>query len=198
MKAFGLVLGLMLFASAGFAEDRPAGGVGDHSRILVFKKNENPQNIMIVYTKLDSHCRIQRQGAQPLFDFYWLMNGRDYKPVHSMIKDGIRERLQLDAKRVADPKTSFWVNLNDMKEMNHDLENPRLLVRSSKDSAGRCAVEALITLGASDRKAVVRLTDIYAEATKTFLPPFRRVVAVTVNGVDVKTGKKISRTYRAK
>lgn len=175
--------------------------VGAHHPVLVFKKNENRQNIMVIYTKLTRDCRFQDDAAEkrPVFDFYWLMDGRNFKPVHDLIKSGVRDRLAFDvATKMSDgPRSSFWIKINDMKEMNHDIRDPRLLIRSLSVKE-KCNAEALITLGPSDRGATIRLVDIDTEARKSILPPFRKLVSVTLNGIEVKTGRKISRKFRAR
>lgn len=197
----GFVVSVVL-GSVAFGDDVPVSVstvannlVGPHQRVMLFKKNENPQNVMVIYTKTNSSCQFVSNTGKPTFDFYWLMNGRDYKPVHSLIKSGIQERMELEIPRGADGKSSFFVKVNDLNEMKHDLENPRLLVRAVKSADGKCNVESLMTMGPSDQRAVVRLDNIYATAETTFLPPFRKVVSVTVNGVNTKTGRAFSRTF---
>lgn len=190
---------LMAFASASrsVAAEGPVGPptpLGPHQRILLFKKNENPQNVMVIYTKTDERCHFALSDHKPVFDFYWLMDGVNYKPVHSLIKSGIRGRLQLDVAPGGDGSSSFFVNINDLSEVKNDLEHPRLLVHTLRKGA-RCDVEALVTMGPSDRRAVVRVDNLFADAELSLLPPFRKVVSVTLNGVNTETGQAFSRTF---
>ncbi|RYZ80955.1 MAG: hypothetical protein EOP06_24365 [Proteobacteria bacterium] len=150
---------------------------------------------MVVYTKLDDNCELQKENGSPVLDFYWMMKGSDYKPLHSAIKSGIRDRLQLLPTAHND---RFMVQINDLKEVQTDIEDPRITVVGQPDKKGGCQVHALMTLGASDKNAVVQLTSIYSDASKTFLPPFRKLKSITIHGTDVKTGEKVDRTYNAK
>ena len=59
-------------------------------------------------------------------------------------------------------------------------------------------VEYCFSLGPSNKYAKIQLSSIYTEAVKTVVPPFRKLVSVTLNGVDVNTGAKVSRKYLAK
>lgn len=183
-------------ALAAPAADVPA--VGPHERLFLFKKNENPQNVMAVYTKLDADCRFETANRRPVFDFYWLMNGTTYKRVHPLIKSGIRDRLEFDLTRDrgAPAGASFSVRINDLKTVKNDLEDPRLTVHAEK-RGGRCETEATMTLGPSDGRVTLRLQSLDTVAVKTLWPPFRRLVSVTVNGVDPKTGREIHRRYSA-
>lgn len=195
----GLISSMMLTASLGLeaSEVTNIPQVGDHHRIFVFEKNENPQNIMVIYTQVDSGCRFltdRTDGGKPTFDFYWLMERRSYKPVHPLIRGGIQERLEVNP---TSDRQLFYVRINDLKEMQQDIQDPRLQVRS-RAVDGRCQVTGSLTLGPSDGNRTIRLTSIYTEAKKTLLPPFRKPVSVTLNGVDVKTGQSVSRKYMAK
>lgn len=167
--------------------------VGSHYRLFTVEKNENPGNILVLYTKLDGNCNIQNESKSPVFDMYWLMNRATYKPTHSLIKKGVRERLQL----VPSNAQTFYVKVNDLKEVNSDLSDPRLIVEADK-LKGQCKVRSLLTLGPSNKYAKIQLSSIYTEAVKTVVPPFRKLVSVTLNGVDVNTGAKVSRKYLAK
>ena len=77
----------MLRVAAAEVTDIPE--VGVHQPILVVEKNVNPQNLMVIYTKVDAKGLFLANPAdqdRPVFDFYWLMDGKNYKPVNGMIK----------------------------------------------------------------------------------------------------------------
>jgi hypothetical protein len=169
--------------------------IGRHQAIFNVSKNVNPQNIAVVYTKVDDKCRFVNNPEnrdQPIFDFYWLMDGKTYKPMNGMIKSEFRKRMSF-VDGAGDRATHFVIDANDLKEVNHDIADPRLDV-NSKAISGNCDVEAFITLGPSNENARVRVTSIYGEGRA--FPP--KVYSVTIKGVDVKTGKAISRKYDAK
>ncbi len=171
--------------------------IGPHQRIFIYEKNENPENILVVYGKTDSQGRIQPASREGLFDFYWLMGRERYKPTHAMIKSGIRDRLQV---LPSDNPTAFDILLTDLKEVRTDLPSSRLHIQTDPDSAakdGGIKLSAYLTLGPSDHNARIRLDSIYAEASKGLNPFSRKLLAITLKGVDVKTGQKVSRRYEA-
>jgi hypothetical protein len=189
---------LFLFVLLGFesamatrVDNIPA--IGTHYRLFTVEKNENPGNILVLYTKLDGNCYIQTESRLPVFDMYWLMNRSSYKPTHALIKKGVRERLQV----VPSNSQAFYVRVNDLKEVNSDLTDPRLIIEADKVN-GTCKVRSWLTLGPSNKYAKIQLSSIYSEAVKTVVPPFRKLVSVTLIGVDVNTGAKVSRKYLAK
>lgn len=192
----------MTFASAANAAI-PLGAarlepIGEHQRLLLFEKNENPQNVMVIYTKIDGACSLAKgENGQPVFDFYWMMDGERYKPVHSMIKSGIRDRLEFQGGSAEKGPRDFFVRINDMKEVKNDLPDPRLHVELQSEGRG-CTADARIQLGPSDQGRVLKVESIYSEAKKIMMPPFRKLVAVTLRGVDAKTGEKIERRFQGK
>lgn len=174
--------------------------IGKHFPIFIVEKSENPQNILVAYTKLSANCEIEADSddkLKPLLDFYWLMDRRDYKRVHPLIKSGIRGRLELIANTSKQPR-SFSIRMNDLSELKQDLTTAVLDVVSEAQKDGSCRVDASLKLGPSDRSKTVKLSSIYTESTTSIWPPFRRVVAVTLNGVDNHNGEKIVRKYGAK
>ena len=51
---------------------------------------------MVLYTKVDANGHFLTDHAdrnRPVFDFYWLMDGKNYKPVNGRIKTEIGKRL---------------------------------------------------------------------------------------------------------
>ncbi|MFM9726342.1 hypothetical protein ACKI1L_38100, partial [Streptomyces scabiei] len=78
---FALLVSLPVFARE--ITDIPQ--LGTHQQIFTVEKNVNPENVAIVYTKVDSACRFVNDPAnrdEPVFDFYWRMGGTDYKPMN--------------------------------------------------------------------------------------------------------------------
>lgn len=195
MKALVLfVLAALSFQTAIAQEINAVSEIGDHYSLFTFEKNENPENILILYTKLDNNCQVMEEAGAPVFDMYWMMNRQRYKPTNSLIKSGIKDRLQLQA---ANGANGFYVVLNDLKEVKSDLKDAKLSVIAEKHQ-GKCRLRSLFTLGPSDNNATIQIQSIYSEATKTLVPPFRKLKSVTLNGINVLTGAKVSRTYPAK
>lgn len=169
--------------------------VGPHYPFLTFTKNQNPQNVMKIYSRLDAECRLAADGRPP-FDFYWLMDGTRYKQVNGTITGAVRDRLPVVAGSAA--PDGFSVALNDLAEMKQDIPSPRLTVKAAR-AGGRCKVAAYMTLGPSDGGVTILLTGIYSEAHRSWRPPyFQTVDAVTLTGVDVATGRAVARRCPAK
>jgi hypothetical protein len=123
------------------------------------------------------------------------MDGKNYKPVNGLIKIEIRRRLEL---QISPPgsATHFVINVNDLKEVNTDIEQPKMDVCVS-GPAGAHDVKAQMNLGLSDRNMRSKLSSIYTEG-RAFPPA---VYSVTLNGEEIVngrlTGKKVARKYDA-
>ena len=194
-----LLLTLAVRADAGKAVTEVA-EIGPHYRVVMFEKNIHPQNRLVVYTKLDRECRVLHDPKKPhgpVLDYYWLMDGSRYKRVNSLIKRGIRKRLQVAASPPKSLGGDFSVRLNELDAVEHDLGATPLLWIVAEKTADGCSVEARITLGPSDKSEVIRLDSIYSEA-KLSGPLNAKVKLIALKGVDVKTGKPVVRVYRAK
>jgi hypothetical protein len=188
---------ILLSAWALRAEVRSLPEIGRHFPLFTFEKNENPQNIMVIYVKLDDEGRLvqdPKRPRQPLIGFYWLMNREKYKPVHPLIVHGIRERLHFVSE--ASDRRSFRIRLSDLDDLKQDMKSTDIDVKvvGKKEPT----VEASLTLGPSDRSREIQIDKIYSKAHKTFLPPFRKVDAITVFGQTVAGGDPVSRTYSAR
>lgn len=172
--------------------------IGAHEPILVVKKNVHPENLMVVYTKVDADGHFvpdPHDSKRPLLDFYWLMGGKAYKPVNPLIKNEIRKHLELQTDGT--DANHFVINLNDLKEVSSDIGQPKVDV--SVDPAGGVhEVGAQMNLGPADGNVRIRLTSIHTEG-RAFPPA---VYSVTLEGEKVAngglTGKQITRRYGAK
>ena len=189
---FLIALALSFSAHAGGARNIPQ--IGEHYPIIIVEKDVNPQNIMVVYTKLGRQCEMQLEDQEPNFNFYWLMDRKSYKPVNSIIESNIRGRLELEAAQGGAQRDTFFVKVNDLKEMDHDLKNPKLTVKSRLEN-GKCFVESFMQLGPSNGNVMIRLDSIFTEGGSLFHPTPDQV---TLKGVNLKTGAAVSRTYKAK
>lgn len=194
------VLAMFLVAArlAGAAEIPDIPAVGPHRPILIVAKNVNPQNKMVVYTKVDADGQFAVDPVakdRPVLDFYWLMDGRTYKPVNPLIKREIRRRIsgEWNAGR---RNEVFTVSVSDLKEVKSDLKDPKIEICARETGAGKC-VEAQMNLGPSDGDMRIRLSSIYTVG-RAFPPA---VDSVTLEGEEIVdgrlTGKKVTRTYGA-
>jgi len=173
--------------------------IGVHQPILIVEKNVHPENLMVVYTKVDADGHFvpdPNDPDRPLLDFYWLMDGKTYKPVNALIKSEIRKRLQLQPASDGDA-THFVVSINDLKEVNSDIKQPKVRV-SIGGTADDRNVDAEMKLGPSDNNVRIRVSTIHTEG-RAFPPA---VYSVTLKGEEVTkgklTGRKVTRKYDAK
>ncbi len=195
-----LMAALMISAAASISNAATVierGPIGAHVPILTLEKSENPQNQLIVYTKLDPSCRLLVEDEQPVLSEYWLMNGQTYKRVNPLIVRGIEKRIQRVTEVPFDPN-SFQIRLGDFTELQHDLGSDPLITIRSEGRPGHCEAYAVLQLGASDHHRALRLERVFAKSEKKLLPPFRRLVELTVIGADVTTGERVSRTFQQK
>jgi hypothetical protein len=114
------------------------------------------------------------------------MNREKYKPVHPLIVHGIRERLHFVSQ--APDRRSFHIRLSDLDALKRGMKSADIDVKviGQQDPT----VEA--------RLRGLKIDRIYSETHKTFLPPFRKVDAITVFGESVADGDRVSRTYSAR
>ena len=171
--------------------------IGAHVPLLTLEKNENPQNILVVFTKVDQNCHFSLVEKQPILSDYWLMNRERYKPVNALIQRGIAKRIKIVSEVPADAK-EFQVRLSDFTELKHDLGTDPLITVRSEGSPGNCEAAAILQLGPSDQNRSILLEKLQANSTKRLLPPFRKLTSLTVAGVDIASGEKFSRTYNSK
>jgi hypothetical protein len=170
--------------------------VGPHAPLIRVEKNENPQNSMVVYTKLDPSCKFAVTDGHPVLDEYWLMDGERYKKVNPLIKNAVRQRFVLDQNAFAKER-KFLVHLKDFHELKSDLgSEPTFEVTAHRDGSG-CETEVVMQLGPSDHSRKIAIDSIYADSSKKLLPPFRKLNSLTLKGRDVATGEPVERTYTA-
>jgi hypothetical protein len=185
------------------------GDVGEHYPLFLVEKSHHPENITVVYTKLDPHCRVlpdREHGFMPTLDFYWLMDGTSYKPMAALLKDGVHKRLQFtDAHWQQVDPTSFAVRTDDLSHVQHDVPNTTVQIKAARQG-GACVATAFMTLGPSNGNATIKLESVYTKTEAITMlkkmeamqdPDAIRIYAVTVKGTDVATGKPIERTYSA-
>lgn len=172
--------------------------IGKHYPVFTFEKNENPENVMVIYVKLDPDGKLlpdPHHTNRPLIGFYWLMNRSKYKPVHPLILMGIRDRLEFLSQ--TEDRRSFKLKFSDLKELKQDLRSSEIEVKVA-GSNDNLQVEATLTLGPSDQSRELKIDKIYSDTHKTFLPPFRKVDSVTISGKAINDGQTVARTYSAR
>jgi hypothetical protein len=185
------------------------GDVGEHYPLFLIEKSHHPENITVVYTKLDTDCHVipdREHGFLPTLDFYWLMDATRYKPMAGPLKAGARKRLQfIDANGAQGDPTAFAVRTNDLSRLQHDLQSPILQIKAERQGDA-CVATALMTLGPSNGNVTMKVESVSTKTEPITLlkkmraiadPDSIRIYAVTVKGTDVATGQPIERTYQA-
>jgi len=166
-------------------------------KLFFFEKDYHPNNIMIVYAMVNGSCAFvpdPSDPGKPLVDFYWLMDRKNYKPTHPLIKNKTRERLIFES--FAADKRSFKVKLSDLKELDHDLPDSTITV-SVSNHGETCTSKAIIKLGKSYDNQTLELTSIYSEV-KTCLGVPCGAKFVELRGKNADTGKDLVARYMAR
>ena len=183
------------------------GDVGEHYPILLVEKSHHPENITVVYTKLDKNCHVipdREHGFMPTLDFYWLMDETRYKPMARPLKEGARKRLQFtDAHWHEVDPTSFSVRIDGLSRVQHDLQSPTVQIKTER-TGDACVATASMTLGPSNGNATMKVESVSTKTEALTLrkkmqamvdPDAIQMYSVTVKGTDVATGEPIERTY---
>lgn len=167
-------------------------------RLFVVEKSKNPQNILVVYTQADPHCRVEPlvYGKKTyLFDFYWLMDGTRYKPTHSLIKKHARKRF-VPGKQFENQK-GFDVRLADLKELDHDLPSDIITITLHRVSNDGCTARVLLPLGPSGDNRTLKIESIYSKAHTLLGIPIG-VHYIELRGRDAKTGQAMMVRFGSK
>ncbi len=181
-----MLMGLLVQTTSYAAE------VEEKVRLFVVEKSKNPQNILVVYCKVNEACELQRitdAGRDHLYDVYWLMDGVTYKRTHPIIKKMARKRFI--AQEAADRPKSFSVLLADLKELVHDLPSETVHVDAYRSPDGRCRVRALIQLGPSGSGRIMQIDSIYSQARTVFGIPIG-IKYIELHGTDTRNREAIS------
>ena len=183
-----LVLLPALAASAWAFTPGPDGQV----RLFVVEKSKNPQNILVVYSKVSDLCRLEPitdKNREHYFDFYWLMNKTTYKRTHPLIKKLARKRFV--AQDGPDNATGFSVMLTDLKELIHDLPSDLIHVEFYRSKDGLCRARTQLALGPSGNNRTMLIDSIYSEA-KTVIGIPVGIHYIELRGTDTQNHQKIT------
>ncbi|HVK60105.1 MAG TPA: hypothetical protein VM432_01095 [Bdellovibrionales bacterium] len=188
-----LLISIFLSGAAATGAVRTENSVaGSHYPLFRFEKSENPQNVIIPYTRLDSWCRFQESDPLKTVDFYWLNNGQTPKDAHRLIKSGIRKRLE--TKDESSSSVSFKIKRG--KDVKTDsLAALEFTLEASKES-GTCEVITTARLGQGKNDDLIYVEKVKAETKRTMLPPFRKLLSLTIEGKSVKDGQHIKRVFK--
>lgn len=161
-------------------------------QLFTMEKNYNAENIMIIHTQTDQDCRFvtsPKNNEKNYLEFYWLMDGKSKKEVHSMIRAEIKNRVQFQG--INSTRDSFKVKLNDLSELRHDLTDTTMEVVSEMIQ-GECTVKSILTLGASAKYRKMDLKRTYCSVTKNLIGVPNGCSYLLLEGIDIATGEKFS------
>lgn len=128
-------------------------------------KSYNEENILIISSLTDNKCKfVPRNNSY--YSFYWLMNGTKPQAVHPLIKSSVESRVTFVG--INSTKDTFKIRLNDLKEINHDLEDNIIEVRAEIIN-GKCEVNSVIKLGASAQYKDLLLETTFCEVKTNML-----------------------------
>lgn len=167
-------------------------------KLFTMEKNHNAENLMIIHTQTDNDCRFitsNKNAEKNYIEFYWLMDGKNKKEVHSMIRAEIKNRVQFQGINAA--KDSFKVKLNDLTELRHDLTDPSMEVVSEMIQ-GKCTVKSVLTLGASGKYRKMDLNRTFCDVSKNIVGVPNGCNYLLLEGTDIATGEKISVKFNKK
>ena len=164
-------------------------------KLFSLEKSYNAENVLLIHTQVDDECRFGVSQNNEYVDFYWLMNGTDRKEVHPTIRSQVKTRVSFES--INGPRDSFRVDLNDLKEISHDLESTNIEVRSFKEN-DLCKVESLIKLGASGHYRTLNLNRTYCEVKTNIIGIPSGCKFIDLEGVDVETGEAIKVRFKEK
>lgn len=158
-------------------------------RLFEVEKSFNPQNILVVYARVQATCEVQPipdAGSLHLFDLHWLMNGTTFKPTHRLIKKAARKRFV--AQSLEKNGLSFTVRLTDLKELHHDLPSDNIHVKIVREPPGNCRSRVLLKLGPRHANRTMAIETIYSEA-KTFFSIPIGIHFIELRGTDIHSNE---------
>ena len=161
-------------------------------KLFTMEKNYNQENLMIIHTQTDKDCKFiksTKNSEGNYIEFYWLMNGKDRKEVHPMIRTEIKSRVQFQG--IDAGRDSFRVKLNDLSEVKHDLVETSMEV-ASEIINGKCTVKSVLTLGPSGKYRKIDLNRTFCNVSKNLVGVPNGCNYLLLEGTDVATGEKLS------
>ena len=162
--------------------------------LLIVKKNHNPQNILVLETRTDDACKFIPSAEGPLH-FYWLMDGKKRKPVHSMIK--LRMKQQIYASNLNEGRDNFELVFKGLKNIKHDLKNVMLHVRAEMQGQ-QCLVKSILMLGPRHNYYSMDLNEVFCKTTHNLFGVPNGCEYIKLKGTDIASGETIKARFDKK
>lgn len=185
---FIMALSLVVLGQKAFA------GQMIERKLFTLEKSLNSENILLIHTQTDENCKFVAKNGEYV-DFYWLMEGKSKKTVHPMIRSKVQERVAFLGINAA--RDSFKVNLNDLKEIKHDLEDTKIEITSEIQN-GKCEVSSILKLGASAKYRKLNLKRTYCEVEKNLLGVPTGCKSLELQGTDADSDEAIRVRFKGK
>lgn len=163
-------------------------------KIFTLEKSFNSENILVVHTQTNESCKFV-EDSNGYLDFYWLMDGKEKKPVHPMIRSKVQDRVKYLGMDQA--VSSFKIRLNDLSEIKHDLEDTTVEVKAEIIN-GNCEVKSILKLGASAQYRKLSLKRTYCEVESNMLGIPKGCKYLELIGLDTDTGAALKIRFQGK
>jgi hypothetical protein len=184
---------MLILASAFLLTQAAFAGQTIERKLFTLEKSLNSENTLNIHTQTDENCKFV-SSANGYVDFYWLMDGKNIKQVHPMIRTKVQERVQFIG--INEKRDSFKVRLNDLSEIRHDLESNTIEARAEIVN-GTCTVNSIIQLGASAKYKKLNLQRTFCEVNSLMGIP-NGCKYLELAGSDNATGEGLKARFKGK
>lgn len=189
-----MILSRIALISAFICAQSVFSSTGIERKLFTMEKSYNPQNIMIIHTKTDDQCKFIAKNNEYV-DFYWLMDRKSRKEVHSMIRGEIKEKVKfLGINKSSD---TFKIRLADLSQLKHDLEDTTMEITSEINNGG-CRVKSILKLGATGNYRKLNLMRTYCEVTTNLFGIPNGCKFIDLIGNDADSGEALRVRFKAK
>ncbi|MFA6235957.1 MAG: hypothetical protein WC635_01415 [Bacteriovorax sp.] len=183
-----IIAATLLIAQNAFA------GASVEKKLFTMEKNYNAENIMVISTQTDDNCKFLSKNNEYL-EFYWMMDRSTRKEVHPTILKQIKEKIKFSG--INSQRDSFKVQMNDLSELKHDLEEASMEVSSGIEN-GVCAVKSVIKLGPSASYRKLNLKRTYCDVTTNMIGIPNGCKFIDLDGNDADTNIKLKVRFYSK
>lgn len=184
----------ILILSTLFISNTSLANLGFEQKLFTLEKSVNSENILVVHTQTDTECKFVSK-EHGYVDFYWLMNGSEKKEIHPMIRKKIEERVKFVG--IDESRSSFKMKLNELREINHDLEDI-ILETKAEFNNGSCEVKSILKLGASANYSLLNLKRTYCRVDKNLVGVPKGCKFLDLQGLNESDGSALKIRFNEK
>ena len=163
-------------------------------KLFTMEKNYHAENIMVINSHVNDECKFVGQNNDFL-DFYWLIDGKNRKEVHPMIRSQIQEKVKFS--NINNQRDRFKIRMNDLSELKHDLEDITMEISSSITN-GNCQVKSVLKLGPSARYRKLNVKRTYCEVSTNMVGVPNGCKYLELQGLDSDTGESLKVRFFSK